>query len=216
MFRFLTGGAAKPEIMPESSVWLTGFITGYENKVPTNLPVAGVAVSVFETGSAMGARRGAAVHQLTTGADGSWGTLTGSPTAAYEFVIQQPGAPVRHIFRSPFPRSSSVVSMRLAEDAAVANQGLIIFTRPRGYVATGRDKHLLDGAPVPGVKAGVPTDSAFKVPFSGPERAVLASLNGETSPLAPSPARSSTRNFITDRTGYPDNILQGCRPARSP
>ncbi|HEY8292272.1 MAG TPA: alpha/beta fold hydrolase, partial [Thermomicrobiales bacterium] len=151
MFRFLTGGAAKMEIMPESGVRLTGLITGYENKVPTNLPVAGVAVSVFEVDPATGARHGAAVHQMTTGADGAWGTLMGSPTAAYEFVIQQPGAPIRHIFRSPFPRSSSVVSMRLTDDAPTPNQSLVIFTRPRGYVATGRDTHLLDGAPVPGV-----------------------------------------------------------------
>jgi hypothetical protein len=32
---------------------------------------------------------------------------------------------------------------------------------------------------VPGVKEGVPTDSAFKVPVTGPERAVPTSLNGE-------------------------------------
>ncbi|MCA1670117.1 MAG: hypothetical protein LC793_22575 [Thermomicrobia bacterium] len=179
MWRFLTGGAAKAEITPESSVRLTGLITGYENKVPTNLPVAGIGVSVFEIDPATGARRGAAAHQMTTGADGSWGPLAGSPTAAYEFVIQQPGAAVRHIFRSPFPRSSSVVSMRLTEDAATPDQGVVIFTRPRGYVATGRDKHLLDGAPVPGVKTGVPTDSSFKVPITGPERAVPTSLNGE-------------------------------------
>ncbi len=179
MFRFITGRTAAGDITPESTVRLSGLITGYENKVPTNMPVAGVAVSVFQIDPASGARIGAPVHQMTTGADGSWGTLTGSPTAAYEFLIQQPGGSVRHIFRSPFPRSSAVVSMRLAEDAPVANQGLVIFTRPRGYVASGRDKHLLDGAPVPGVKEGVPTDSAFKVPLPGPERAVPASLNGE-------------------------------------
>ncbi len=179
MFRFITGRTASSDIAPESTVRLSGLITGYENKVPTNLPVAGVAVSVFQIDPATGARIGPPVHQMTTGADGSWGTLAGSPTAAYEFLIQQPTGPVRHIFRSPFPRSSSVVSMRLAEDAPVANQGLVIFTRPRGYVATGRDKHLLDGAPVPSVKEGVPTDAAFKVPFTGTERAVPASLNGE-------------------------------------
>lgn len=180
MWRFITEGAGKTEIAPESTVHLTGLVTGFENKVPTNLPVAGVTVSVFAVDPATGMRRGAAVQQTTTGADGSWGTLVGRPDAYYEFVVQQPGGPVRHIFRSPFPRSSSVVSFRLAEDAPVPNQGLVIFTRPRGYVSTGRDKHLLDGAPVPGVKEGVPTDSAFKVPITGPERAVPASLNGET------------------------------------
>ena len=180
MFRFITGRTANPAIAPEASVRLSGLITGYENKVPTNLPVAGVAVSIYEIDPATGARLGAPVHQMTTGADGAWGTLTGKPTASYEFVVQQPGGPVRHIFRSPFPRSSSVVSMRLTDDAPTPNQGIVIFTRPRGYVATGRDTHLLDGAPVPGVKTGVPTDSSFRVPIAGPERAVPASLNGET------------------------------------
>ena len=180
MYRFIAGSTAKTEIAPESSVRLSGLVTGYENKVPTNLPAAGIAVSVYEVDAATGARIGAPVHQTTTGADGSWGTLTAKPTAFYEFVVQQPGGPARHIFRSPFPRSSSVVSIRLTDDTPTPNQGLVIFTRPRGYIATGRDIHLLDGAPVPGVKTGIPTDASFKVPITGPERAVPASLNGET------------------------------------
>lgn len=179
MFRFITGRAANPEIAPEPSVHLSGLITGYENAVPTNLPVPGVAVSVYEVYPDTGSRLGVPVHQMTTGADGAWGTLAGKPDAYYEFVVQQPGGPARHIFRSPFPRSSSVVSMRLTDDAPTPNQGLVIFTRPRGYIATGRDTHLLDGAPVPGVNPGIPTESSFTVPFPGPERAVPASLNRE-------------------------------------
>ena len=180
MFRFITGRPGTPEIMPEAGIRLSGLITGFENKVATNLGVAGIGVTVYETDPATGARRGAPAYQTTTGGDGAWGPFTGQPTAQYEFVVQQPGGPVRHFFRSPFPRSSSVVSMRLFEDAPLPDQGLVIFTRPRGYVATGRDKHLLDGAPVPGVKEGVPTDASFKVPITGPERAVPVSLNGET------------------------------------
>lgn len=179
MFRFVTGRTGMPEITPEAGVRLSGLITGYENKVPTNLGVTGVGVTIYETDPATGTRRGAPVYQATTGGDGAWGPFTGQPTAQYEFVVQQPGGPTRHFFRSPFLRSSSVVSMRLFEDAPLPDQGLVIFTRPRGYVATGRDKHLLDGAPVPGVKEGVPTDASFKVPISGPERSVPASLNGE-------------------------------------
>ena len=87
---------------------------------------------------------------------------------------------MRHFFRSPFPRSSPYVSLRLFEDAPPPGQGLILFTRPRGYVATGRDRHELDGKPVTGVKEGVPTDAAFKVPFDPPERGVPAALNGES------------------------------------
>jgi triacylglycerol lipase len=179
MFRFITGRTPSTVITPEKSFRLSGSISGFEYKVPTNRGVAGIIVTVYMVDPATGARVGGPVHQSTTGPDGSWGSFTAQPTAPYEFVMQQPGNLARHIFRSPFPRSSAVVSFRLAEDATPPNEGLIIFTRPRGYIATGRDKHLLDGAPVPGVKKGVPTDSAFKVPFTGPERGVLASLNGE-------------------------------------
>lgn len=180
MFRFVTGRTGMTDIMPEAGVRLSGLITGYENKAPTNLGVTGIGVSVYETDPATGTRRGMPAYQTTTGGDGAWGPFTGQPTAQYEFVVQQPGGPTRHFFRSPFLRSSSVVSMRLFEDAPLPDQGLVIFTRPRGYVATGRDKHLLDGVPVPGVKEGVPTDASFKVPISGPERGVPVSLNGES------------------------------------
>jgi len=180
MFRFLTGHTGTPDIAPEADIQLSGLVTGYENKVPTNLSVAGVDVTIFATDPATGARRGEAIYRATTGEDGAWGPFAGEPTAQYEFVVQQPGGPVRHFFRSPFPRSSSVVSMRLSEDAPVPDEGLVIFTRPRGYVATGRDVHALDGAPVPGVKGGVPTDATFRVPLGGSERGVAASLNGET------------------------------------
>ena len=180
MHRFLTGRApAAPAIAPEPAVQLAGRITGYERKVPTNRGMGGVAVTVFATDPATGARVGGALYRGTTDPDGRWGPVTAGPTAPCEFVVAAPGAPTRHFFRAPFPRSSPYVSMRLFEDPAEPGKGLIIFTRPRGYVATGRDQHLLDGRPVPGVKPGVPTDASFKVPFDPPERAVPAALNGE-------------------------------------
>ncbi len=180
MFRFLSGRDGTPEIAPEAAVQLSGLVTGYENRVPTNLGVAGVDVTIYETDPDTGVRLGEAVYWATTGEGGAWGPFEGQPTARYEFVVEQPGGPVRHFFRSPFPRSSSVVSMRLFEDAPAPDGGVVIFTRPRGYIATGRDMHLLDGVPVSGVKGGVPTDATFRVPLGGPERGVVASLNGET------------------------------------
>ncbi len=181
MYKFITGRApASLEITPEAAPQLTGLITGYENKVPTNKGVAGVEVSIFEIDQTSGARKGDAVLQATTGADGVWGTLKAKPTAYYEFVVKAPNQPVRHFFRSPFPRSSSYVGMRLFEDNAVAGKSVVFFTRPRGYVSNSRDKHSLDGKPVPGVKDGLATDATFKVELEGPERAVPVSLNGET------------------------------------
>jgi len=73
------------------------------------------------------------------------------------------------------------VSLRLLEDApATSGKGLIIFTRPRGYIADGRDEHSLDGRPVPGVAPGIPTSSSFRIETTQFGRAIPASLNGET------------------------------------
>jgi len=97
-----------------------------------------------------------------------------------EFVVAAPGEAVRHTFRSPFPRSSAYVRLRLWPDAARAASGTFIFTRPRGYIAGGRNTALLDGQPLPGVPTGLPTEGSFTIPLGGPKRAVPVSLNGET------------------------------------
>ena len=77
------------------------------------------------------------------------------------------------------PRSSAYVGLRLWPDAALPDKGLVVFTRPRGYIAGGRDTALLDGRPLPGLKSGLPTEGTFRVPFAGPERAIVAARNGE-------------------------------------
>ncbi len=180
MYRFLTGKTGTTAIAPEDDPQLTGYVGGYEDRAPTNRGVAGVRVTIYAVDGGTGARTGPAVLTTTTGADGSWGTLRAKPNAFYEFVVAAPGLPVRHVFRSPFPRSSAYVGLRLFEDApAPAGRGLIIFTRPRGYVADGRDQHSLDGRPVPGVPSGVPTASSFRVETAAYDRGIPASLNGE-------------------------------------
>ena len=180
MYKFLTGNTAKADITPETEPRLSGYVGGYENKVPTNKGVAGVKVTVYEVDASTGARNGAAVLSSTTGADGKWGPLNAKPTAFYEFVVEATTQPVRHFFRSPFPRSSEYVGLRLFEDApAATGKALIIFTRPRGYIADGRDLHSLDGKPVPGIGPGIPTNASFRVELTPSDRAVPASLNGE-------------------------------------
>lgn len=181
MYRFITGRTGTPEIVPEPEPRLTGYVGGYDNRAATNRGVAGVAVTIYEVDGRTGARTGAPVLRTTTGADGSWGILRASPTAFYEFVVEAPGHVVRHIFRSPFPRSSAYVGLRLFEDPpAPSGSGLIIFTRPRGYVADGRDAHALDGRPVPGVQPGIPTTASFRFETTQFDRPIPASLNGET------------------------------------
>jgi hypothetical protein len=180
MYQFITGHApASLDVAPEATPKLSGLVTGYENKVPTNQGVEGVSVTAYEIDPATGQRQGAAIYQATTKSDGSWGSFSAKPTAYYEFVIQAPNQPVRHFFRTPFPRSTTYLHFRLFPDEPVAGKSLIIYTRPRGYVSNSRDKHLLDGKPVTGVKDGVPTDASFKVTLDGPERAVPVVLNKE-------------------------------------
>jgi hypothetical protein len=155
-------------------------ITGYEDGVQTNIGVSGVKVSVFEVDSTTGQRKGAAVHVATTGTDGAWGNFVGRSDAYYEFVAQTTDLPEYHFFRTPFPRSTELATFRLQPEKVESGKTLVVFTRPRGFISNSRDKHLLDGKPVPGIEDGVPTTSAFKVDFSGPERSVPASLNGES------------------------------------
>lgn len=180
MYRFLTGKTGTTDIATEDAPQLTGYVGGSADRVATNRGVAGVTVTVYEVDGATGTRKGAAVLAAVTGVDGVWGPLRALPTAFYEFVVAAPGQPVRHVFRSPFPRSSAYVGLRLYEDApASAGRGLIIFTRPRGYVADGRDQHELDGKPVPGVPSGIPTSSSFRMETTAYDRGISAELNGE-------------------------------------
>ena len=183
IYKFITGNSpASTDIKPETNSQLSGLITGYENEAATNLPVSNVAVSIFEIDHKTGTRIGGAVYQVTTGADGAWGSFKAKPDAYYEFVVQAPGDWERHFFRTPFPRSSKLVTMRLynsKDDKPTPGKAVIIFTRPRGYFAGNRDKALLDGKPIPGMKDGVPTIASLRVEFDGPERAVPATLHNE-------------------------------------
>ena len=181
MYRFISGKAGSAEIAPEPEPQLTGYVGGYENKAATNRGVAGVNVTVYEVDAATAARKGAPVLATTTGADGSWGKLSAKPTAFYEFVVEAPGQPVRHFFRSPFPRSSSYVGLRLFEDApGSAGRGLIIFTRPRGYIAAGRDQYTVDGSAFAGVASGIPTSSSFRIETTKYDQGIPTALNGES------------------------------------
>jgi triacylglycerol lipase len=179
MLRFVTGEEASGAIPVEETVTLNGRVTGFLGAVPTNLGVAGVAVTVYALDPATGTRRGDPLLARTTGPDGVWGPLTTDARTPLEFVVAAPGEPPRHTFRSPFPRSSAYVGLRLWPDVARADAGTLVFTRPRGYIAGGRDVALLDDQPLPNVPDGLPTEGSFTIPLAGPERAVPVSLNDE-------------------------------------
>jgi len=66
----------------------------------------------------------------------------------------------------------------------------VILSRPRGYIAQGRDHYTIDGIVPDGIAGGVPAiDAITKSYDAGPPRSVPVTLNGEqmtvrTAPLA--------------------------------
>jgi pimeloyl-ACP methyl ester carboxylesterase len=193
MYRAVTGREpATLDPVPEERPVLDGMVSGWENGGPTNLPLAGARVEVYEVDAATGERRGAPAHARTTAADGRWGPFRASPAAYYEFVVAAPGYPVTHIYRTPFPRSSRYVQLRLRPaDPKLKEAGSVVtLTRPRGYLGHGRDIFTIDGAVPDGVRTGVPADStASRLYPAPPSRSVPVALNGErmtvrTGPLA--------------------------------
>ena len=183
-FRFITGALpARTGIAPEPGIVLDGRITGYRGTAPSNLPLAGASLEIFETAAQTGERLGKAVHAKTVGDDGQWGPFTAKPHASYEFVVSAAGFAVTHIYRSPFPRSSSLIHMRPARVAEADKNAasVVTMTRPRGYFGVGRDAVSLDGvSPPPGLSPGVAGVSVAKLKLNeAAVRSVAAVFNGE-------------------------------------
>jgi pimeloyl-ACP methyl ester carboxylesterase len=190
MFRFITGRSpATLSATPEASPVLNGKVSGLGlNNEPgrgnyaNNLPLVGATLEVYAT-TAQGERDGAAVHRKTIGADGMWGPFTANPKTAYEFVISAPGYATTHIYRSSFPRSSSIVNLR-AERIADADRdakSVVTFTRPRGYFGIPRDQITFDGKTPPGgIPPGVAGVSSTKLKvLDAPNRLIVGEFNGE-------------------------------------
>ncbi len=185
---FLTGLAPKMTLVPRvaggQAIVLDGLVSGLTKAGATNLPLSGAKVEVFAVNPASGERLGAAAHTRSIGADGRWGPFSGNSLVAYEFVLTPPAnadlpyATV-HTYRSPFARSSSVVSLK-ADVVAAADKdagSVVTMARPRGYFGLGRDTMLLDNLPLAGVAVGVAGVAASKRKLS-PDTAVR-SIKGE-------------------------------------
>jgi triacylglycerol lipase len=194
IYREITGKLpASLDIAAQAAPVLRGKISGFEAAAPTNIGVAGAGLTIHRVAADSGLRAGPPVHAATTGADGMWGPFTADPQASYEFELSVPGAPVTHIYRSPFPRSSDVVHLRpqpfYGTDAEAA--AVTYMTRPRGYFGLGRDTMLLDGAPLPGVPAGVPTVASSRLASARADMTVVGAFNGETVAARTWPARDN-------------------------
>jgi triacylglycerol lipase len=189
MFRFVTGKPpVSTRVAPEARVVLDGKLSGYlgytaQSTVPSNLPLVGATVEVYAVSAATGERLGAAVHAKTIGADGTWGPFVADAQARYEFVLTAPGHATTHLYRSPFPRSSSIVNLRVEKilEADREAGAIVTMTRPRGYFGLPRDQIALDGrSPPPGVATGVAgvASSKLKLTEDAP-RAVVGVFNDE-------------------------------------
>jgi triacylglycerol lipase len=181
MYNFIAGKDPQSlEISPEPQPVLNGRVSGFAKGAPTNLPLAGASVEIYEVNPASGQRLGDAVHRRTTAADGAWGPFSAKPAAYYEFVVNAPGYPITHFYRTPFPRSSPYIHLRLKPLREKGTGSTITLTRPRGYLGHGRDTFLIDGQVPAGVNEGVPGTSEATQRFDpGPLRPVKVVLNKE-------------------------------------
>lgn len=178
------------EIVPEDRVVLSGRITGLglhptdpaSGNYVDNLPLPGARLEIFALHPATGERRGPAAYAQDIGPDGRWGPFASEAGTHYEFVIAAPGYTTTHIYRSPFPRSSSIVNMhpeRVTNPAERKADALVVFSRPRGYFDPARDHMEFDGhSPPPGVPPGAGVSTSRITP-AGPPRTVKAEFNGE-------------------------------------
>ncbi len=183
MYRFITGREpATLDIIPEPRPLLNGVVSGWANGAATNLPLEGATVEIYEVESGTGQRLGGPVHRKTTSVDGVWGPFIPKPEAYYEFVISASGYPTTHVYRTPFPRSSAYVHLRLRplDEREKGTGSLVVLTRPRGYLGHGRDTFLIDGKVPEGVNEGVPGTSEARRRFEpGPSRSIRVTLNKE-------------------------------------
>jgi pimeloyl-ACP methyl ester carboxylesterase len=187
IFRAVTGKRPqRTDIQPEARPVIEGRVSGYENGAPTNLPLVNARVTIYEVEAESGTRRGAPRHEILTEADGRWGPFEASPSASYEMVASAAGYPTFHFYRSPFPRSTRSLSLRLEPlnailggNATEKGESVVVMTRPRGYFGHGRDRFTLAGRVPEGVSPGVPRTSVALGSFDA-GLSVSAVLNSET------------------------------------
>lgn len=197
IYRAVTGKEPKTlKIAAEEKPVLTGKISGFENGAPTNMPLAGAKLAIYETDVKTGAAIGKPVYEKTVGEDGMWGDFAAKPSQTYEFVVNAAGYPETHIFRSAFPRSYKYVSIRLYP--SLKEGASVNIMRPRGYIGPDDDAKV-NGAQMPGIPADDPVPHVWKVniPVSGDKpQTVTASFNGETIAAKEDPKDGKTVTWI--------------------
>ena len=183
IYKFLVGAApSRIAIVKEDLVTLNGRVTGLVGDTVTNNPVTGAKVEIYAVDPDTGARKGAALLEKTTGADGVWGPLLTDSKTALEFVVAAPDQLVTHIYRSPIPRSFGLLDLRpaLASEGKGEAAAIVTMYRPRGYFGLPRDVILIDGKTPDGVPPGVPAIWRLPVKFATQEdRPIVCEFNLE-------------------------------------
>lgn len=197
MHRFITGAApASLAIVVQQHPLLQGRICGQgadnndaaSGEFGNNIGLAGASLEIYAVDAATGERVGAARYATRVGADGHWGPFKADAAARYEFVVAAPGYATSHVYRSPLPRSSSVMSMTArriaaadrASAASAAIAAIVTLERPRGYFDAARDRIQFDGAPPANLPpaGAVIAESTLRL-NDDKARAVAATFNGE-------------------------------------
>lgn len=182
MYRFLTGKeAARDTVEAEAHPVVSGLVTGFEGKSPTNLPVSGVTVRVFALEHNAGQRKGGAVYEATTSAIGAWGPVTLDSGVEYEFELESQGRAISY-FKAPIPRSTALLNLRLTPISADPAKGTprLLIARPEGYFSAERDAVLLDGTQTADEPRGLPAKDSFVATAPPGRESVKVQLRGET------------------------------------
>jgi pimeloyl-ACP methyl ester carboxylesterase len=196
IYKFIVGRApARIAITPEVEIVLNGIVTGVVNGTPTNRPIEGATVEVYRVSAETGERQGGPAHSAKTCANGVWGPAKLDSASPLEFVIAAPGAPITHIYRSPFARSFALLNLRPSaapakEDADAA--AIVMMNRPRGYFGLPRDIVLLDGQEPADIPRGVPATWHAKLKLAAMEdRPIVAEFNEERIIARPWPLKDN-------------------------
>jgi pimeloyl-ACP methyl ester carboxylesterase len=164
IYDFVVGHApARLDIVAEKQPIISGRITGYARGAPTNRPLRGATLEIFQLTSDTAERRRPSRYREVTDDSGAWGPFEADARTYYEFVIEAEGHWTTHIYRPPFLRSSSLVHFRPVPIGAERQGCIVILTRARGLLAAGRDKILVNGATPSGIRAGIPSMSAIRL-----------------------------------------------------
>jgi triacylglycerol lipase len=193
MFKFITGEAPQTlSVTPEPKPTVSGLITGFENRVPTNQPLAGVHLRVYAVQDASAPETNPA-YEATTASDGNWGPFQIAPDQEYDFDLEFQGRHVRY-YKARIPRSTTLLNLRFLpvpkeQYSSSQTEGAehIVISRSQGYFSRDRDPVMIDGKPTLDEPNGLPLNDFFvlSLPMST-RNDVRISLRSETVEVHPS------------------------------